>query len=385
MSGVGTILYFSSHAAATAATAHCVFGDSRPAGERVPRMTSLEDYDYDLPTELIAQDPIAHRADSRLMVIDRSQQSIEHYHFRDLPSFLHEGDLLVLNNTRVIPAKLLGYRETTGGRWQGLFLEKDENDAWKILCKARGKLWEGERIGLVDRAGRNAGWLTLVIKLDDGMWVAKHESEEPTFDLLERIGRVPLPNYIRKGESVVHDYENYQTVFAEHAGSVAAPTAGLHFTETLLGALTAKGVNIAKVTLHVGIGTFRPIKTDNLEEHTMHEEWCEVTAPVCQQIQSTKRAGCRVVAVGTTSVRTLETAALQKPLTAWSGPTDLFIRPPFEFQAVDAMVTNFHLPKSTLLVLVQTFAGRDLIRRAYEAAVQEEYRFFSYGDAMVIV
>lgn len=348
-------------------------------------MTNLSEYDYHLPAELIAQEPVAHRADSRLMVVDRQKNSIEHFHFRDLPSFLDSGDLLILNNTRVIPAKLTGFRETTGGRWQGLFLEKDANDAWKVLCKARGKLWEGERIGLVDRGGRDAGWLTLVMKLDGGMWIAKHESPEPTFDLLERIGRVPLPNYIRKGESMRSDYEDYQTVFAEHPGSVAAPTAGLHFTDTLFEALAEKGIQNAKVTLHVGVGTFRPIKTEQLEEHTMHEEWCELSNETCEKILATKAAGRRVVAVGTTSVRTLETAAQSGEVSPWSGATDLFIRPPYEFQAVDAMVTNFHLPKSTLLVLVQEFGGRELLKKAYEQAIEEEYRFFSYGDAMLIL
>lgn len=347
-------------------------------------MTSLDDYDYELPPELIAQDPVAHRADSRLLVVDRATDSIEHFHFRDLPSFLNPGDVLVLNNTRVVPAKLVGFRESTGGRWQGLFLEKDDNDAWKILCKARGKLCEGERIGLVDRGGRDAGWLTLVVKLDGGMWVAKHESDAPTFDLLDRIGRVPLPSYIRKGESTVSDHEDYQTVFAEHAGSVAAPTAGLHFTEPLLQQLTEKGVQLIKVTLHVGIGTFRPIKTDRLEDHVMHSEWCSIDQDGCQIATAAKQRGGRVIAVGTTSVRTLETAARNGELQPWTGPTDLFIRPPFEFSAVDGLVTNFHLPKSSLLVLVQTFAGPSLIRRAYQEAIDEEYRFFSYGDAMLI-
>lgn len=348
-------------------------------------MTNRDDYNYELPPELIAQQPVAYRADSRLLVVNRAEESVEHFHFRDLPSFLRAGDTLVLNNTRVVPAKLVGYREATGGRWQGLFLEKDENDAWKILCKARGKLCEGERIGLVDRGGRDAGWLTLIVKLEGGMWIAKHESEEPTFDLLERIGRIPLPNYIRKGESIVNDHDDYQTVFAEHAGSVAAPTAGLHFTDTLLKELTGKGVLIAKVTLHVGVGTFRPIKTETLEEHTMHSEWCSADRDTCNAIKRAVQDGGRTIAVGTTSVRTLETAAHDGTLQPWTGQTDLFIHPPYRFKAVHGLITNFHLPKSTLLVLVQTFAGRKLIQRAYQEAIDEEYRFFSYGDAMLIV
>lgn len=348
-------------------------------------MSNIEDYNYELPNELIAQEPVAHRADSRLMVVDRAKDSLEHFHFRDLPSFLQAGDALVLNNTRVVPAKLVGYRESTGGRWQGLFLEKDENDAWKILCKTRGKLFEGERIGLVDRGGRDAGWLTLVTKLDGGMWVVKHESAEPTFDLLERIGRVPLPNYIRKGEALVSDHENYQTVFAEEAGSVAAPTAGLHFTDGLLAELSAMGVTIVKATLHVGVGTFRPIKTERIEDHQMHGEWCSLENSASDKLKEIKSAGGRVIGVGTTSVRTLETAARSGELQSWEGITDLFIRPPFQFNAISGMVTNFHLPKSSLLVLVQAFAGKDLMVRAYQEAVEEEYRFFSYGDAMLIL
>ncbi len=348
-------------------------------------MSNIEDYDYELPEELIAQEPVAHRADSRLLVVNRANDSLEHFHFRDLPNFLQAGDALVLNNTQVIPAKLVGYRESTGGRWQGLFLEKDEGDAWKILCKTRGKLFEGERIGLVDRGGRDAGWLTMVVKLDGGMWVVKHESEEPTFDLLGRIGRVPLPNYIRKGEALFSDHENYQTVFAEELGSVAAPTAGLHFTESLLAELSSMGVSIVKATLHVGVGTFRPIKTERIEDHQMHGEWCELESSACEKLKEIKAAGGRIVGVGTTSVRTLETAARSGELQAWEGVTDLFIRPPYQFHAIGGMVTNFHLPKSSLLVLVQAFAGKDLIVRAYQEAVEEEYRFFSYGDAMLIL
>jgi len=348
-------------------------------------MSNIEDYNYELPDELIAQDPVAHRADSRLLVVDRAKDSLDHFHFRDLPSFMRAGDALVLNNTKVVPAKLVGYRESTGGRWQGLFLEKDESNAWKILCKTRGKLFEGERIGLVDRAGRNAGWLTMVVKLDGGAWVVKHESEEPPFDMLERIGRVPLPNYIRKGESMPSDHEDYQTVFAEELGSVAAPTAGLHFTDGLLAELQSMGVAIVKATLHVGVGTFRPIKTERIEDHQMHGEWCELEPSACEKLNGIKSAGGRIIGVGTTSVRTLETAARSGELQPWMGVTDLFIRPPFQFNAVTGMVTNFHLPKSSLLVLVQAFAGKGLMERAYQEAIEEEYRFFSYGDAMLIL
>lgn len=348
-------------------------------------MTQLADYDYDLPSELIAQQPLANRVDSRLLVVDRANDSIEHFHFRDLPSFLRPNDALVLNDTRVVPAKLVGYRESTGGRWQGLFLEKDEQDTWKILCKTRGKLVEGERIGLVDRAGRAAGWLHLVMRLDGGRWVAKPESTSPTFDTLDRIGRVPLPNYIRKGESLTSDLEDYQTVFAEHAGSVAAPTAGLHFSENLLREIEANGTRLIKTTLHVGVGTFRPIKSEQLDDHLMHSERCEITSDAANAINEVRNSGGRIVAVGTTAVRTLESVAENRQVKRWQGDTNLFIRPPYEFQITDAMVTNFHLPKSTLLVLVRTFAGSGLMKRAYAEAIDEEYRFYSYGDAMLII
>ena len=348
-------------------------------------MKKLSDYDYTLPAELIAQEPLRNRVDSRLMVVNRARGSIEHFHFRDLPNFLQPNDGLVLNNTKVVLAKLVGYRNSTGGRWQGLYLDKDERDVWKILCKTRGKLVEGERIGLVNRQGQAAGELLLVARLEEGMWAAKVESDESTFDLLTRIGRVPLPHYIRKGEHVPADIDAYQCVFAEHPGSIAAPTAGLHFNDALLEEITSKGVSVANVTLHVGVGTFRPIKTDTLDEHTMHSEWCEVTQQTVEQLNAIRSNGGRVVAVGTTSVRSLESAARSGQLESYKDQTDLFICPPHEFKAVDALVTNFHLPRSTLLVLVQAFAGTELMRQAYQEAVEEEYRFFSYGDAMLII
>lgn len=348
-------------------------------------MDNLADYDYRLPPELIAQEPSANRADSRLMVVDRAEGTIDHFHFRDLPTFLNPNDGLVLNNTKVVLAKLVGYRNSTGGRWQGLYLEHDDRDVWKILCKTRGKLVEGERIGLVNRQGQAAGELTLIARLDEGMWAAKVESSESTLEILQRIGRVPLPHYIRKGENLPADIDSYQCVFAQHPGSIAAPTAGLHFTDSLLAEVKEKGVSISNVTLHVGVGTFRPIKSESLDEHHMHSEWCEVTAETVQQLESVRAVGGRIIAVGTTTVRTLESASRSGKLGPMKDRTDLFIRPPHHFNSVDGLVTNFHLPKSTLLVLVQAFAGRELIRQAYEEAVSEEYRFFSYGDAMLIV
>lgn len=348
-------------------------------------MTDTVNYDYDLPHDLIAQQPLPNRADSRLMLVDRTNETIEHLHFRDLPELLRPSDAMVLNNTRVVPAKLVGYRDSTGGRWQGLFLEQDDHGAWKLLCKTRGKLVEGETIGLVDRRGRAAGRLRLLLKMEDGVWAAKADSNEETFDFLQQIGRVPLPHYIRNGEGVTSDLETYQTVFAEHPGSVAAPTAGLHFTDALLERVAKLGVTVAHVTLHVGYGTFRPIKTEQLEDHVMHSEWCELSEATAKQLRETKANGGRIISVGTTAVRTLETAAADGELSPFRGKTDLFIRPPYRFKAIDVLITNFHLPKSTLLVLVQAFGGTKLIRRAYEDAIREEYRFYSYGDAMMIV
>ncbi len=348
-------------------------------------MAEIDNYNYELPPELIAQQPLPNRSDSRLMVVNREQDSIEHFHFRDLPEFLRSGDSLVLNDTRVVPAKLVGYRNSTGGRWQGLYLEHDENDCWKILCKTRGKLVAGEVIGLVNRQGQAAGELTLISRLDDGMWMAKANSTESTFDLLSRIGRVPLPHYIRGGEATPVDLDQYQTVFAREPGSVAAPTAGLHFTDGLLEQVASQGVTVSRVTLHVGIGTFRPVKVDRLEEHSMHSEWCELTPEVAEQLRETRKKGGRVIGVGTTTVRTLESAAQSGEIQPWNAATDIFIRPPWKFNAIDGLITNFHLPRSTLLVLVQTLAGDSLIKRAYQAAIEEEYRFFSYGDAMLII
>ncbi len=349
------------------------------------QMDRLADYDYQLPPELIAQEPLKNRADSRLMVINRAEGTIEHFHFRDLPSFLRPHDAVVLNNTKVVLAKLVGYRNSTGGRWQGLYLEHDDKDVWKILCKTRGKLVEGERIGLVNRQGQAAGELLLISRLDEGMWAAKVESTESTFDILKRVGRVPLPHYIRKGENLPTDIDSYQCVFAEHPGSIAAPTAGLHFTDSLLNELKGNNVSVTSVTLHVGVGTFRPIKVDSLDEHQMHSEWCEVSQETVEHLEAARNAGGRIVSVGTTTVRTLESASRGGRLTPFQDKTDLFIRSPHQFNAVDALITNFHLPKSSLLVLVQAFAGRDLVREAYRQAVEEEYRFFSYGDAMLII
>ncbi len=347
-------------------------------------MSELDQYDYELPRHLIAQHPVPVRVDARLLVVDRGRQSLEHRHVRDLPEILRPGDCLVLNDTQVVPARLLGRRESTGGHFEGLFLEVGTGGLWRILCKARGKLVPGETIRLSNAEGQEDIQLRLVVKQDDGSWVAAPESDEETFALLARVGRVPLPPYIRKGEMEEADRQQYQTVYARWPGAVAAPTAGLHFNESLLARLKEDQVVICPLTLHTGAGTFRPIAT-SLTEHKMHAEWGTIGQEIVNRIRHCRAAGGRVVAVGTTSVRLLETAAADGTLKEFTGYTDLFIRPPFQFRAVDALLTNFHLPRTTLLVLVRTFGGGDLIVRAYAEAIREGYRFYSYGDAMLIL
>jgi S-adenosylmethionine:tRNA ribosyltransferase-isomerase len=266
-----------------------------------------------------------------------------------------------------------------------LFIEHDAGGVWRILSKTRGKLQPGETVTLVDRSHRDVERLVLLQRLDDGLWAARPETARDPWELLDQVGRVPLPPYIRDGEMVEADQQSYQTVFAEHPGAVAAPTAGLHFTAPLLERLAGQGVEMLRVTLHVGLGTFRPISTPRLDQHTMHREWCRLTAETADRLSQIRRQGGRAIAVGTTVVRTLETAASNGQLAAWQGETDIFIRPPYTFQAIDALMTNFHLPKSTLLVLVRAFGGAELIRRAYAEAIRERYRFYSYGDAMLIL
>jgi S-adenosylmethionine:tRNA ribosyltransferase-isomerase len=342
-------------------------------------------YDYDLPPTLIAQEPLQRRADARLLVVDRAAQGLAHRHVRDLPELLQPGDCLVVNDTRVVAATLLGRRVSTGGRWQGLFLDSDAQGCWRILCKTRGKQAPGDVVMLQDRELRDRVALRLIEKQDEGVWVAKCESRDAALDLLEILGRVPLPHYIRDGMMTDADRDSYQTVYAKEPGAIAAPTAGLHYTVDLLKRLKEAGVVLARLTLHVGVGTFRPIKADSLDEHTMHAEWGRLEETEVERINAAREAGGRVVAVGTTTTRLLESATAAGKLEPFCGPTDLFIRPPYKFQSVDALMTNFHLPRSTLLVLASTFGGDELIRRAYEEAIREEYRFYSYGDAMLIV
>jgi S-adenosylmethionine:tRNA ribosyltransferase-isomerase len=377
-------------------------------------MASLDQYDYELPRELIAQEPKSNRSDARLMWIDRASGSISHHHVRDLPELLAAGDTLVMNNSRVVPARLVGRRTNTNGRWQGLFLRSDAvSGVWEVLTKTRGTLTPGETITIEDRDGRDGMWLRVVARTDDGNLLATPElpsgvaqvpSERQLVDTsfvteslpssptaqwppevwLQRFGRIPIPPYIRDGHMVDDDIVRYQTVYAKSVGSVAAPTAGLHFTRPLIEKLHAAGIGTAEVTLHVGIGTFRPIQVDNIEQHQMHHEWASVDEPTVQEIIQRRGRG-RTIAVGTTSVRVLESAALDGQLKVFSGDTNLFIRPPYQFKAIDGMMTNFHLPKSSLLVMVSAFGGIDLIREVYRQAIQSEYRFYSYGDCMLIV
>jgi S-adenosylmethionine:tRNA ribosyltransferase-isomerase len=291
----------------------------------------------------------------------------------------------VINDTRVVPARLVGRRHDTGGHWEGLFIEASPDGPWRVLSKTRGKLKPGDTVTLLSATGEEDVRLQLGVKQADGTWIARPLVEDDPFTLLDRVGRVPLPPYIRKGEMVETDRENYQTVFAQTPGAVAAPTAGLHFTAALLDRLAQTGVELCPLTLHVGPGTFRPITAEALAEHPMHAEWGCVKQESIDRIEGCRRRGGRIMAVGTTSVRLLETAAVEGKLKPFVGYTDLFIRPPYRFRTIDALLTNFHLPRTTLLVLVRTFGGDELIRQAYDEAIREQYRFYSYGDAMLIL
>jgi len=345
--------------------------------------------EYALPPRLVAQEPLQCRADARLMLVDRQRGTLEHHYIRDLPHLLQPGDRLVLNDTKVIPAQLRGLRTQSGGRWQGLFLGQNDRGEWKLVCKTRGRLQPMEKITLLDRDGKPATQLWLLEQIGDGEWLARPESELTPLELLDQLGRVPLPPYIRSGQMVDSDVRDYQTVFARSPGAVAAPTAGLHFTTDLLKAIEQSGVVFSAVTLHVGRGTFRPIDVEDIDEHPMHSEWAELTVTAAKEINASRAAGQRVIAVGTTVTRVLESVAAagtgEPRLTGWQGETNLFIRPPYDFRVANAMLTNFHFPRTTLLLLVQAFGGSELIRAAYNEAIREEYRFYSYGDAMLIV
>jgi S-adenosylmethionine:tRNA ribosyltransferase-isomerase len=338
-------------------------------------------FDYELPAHLIAQEPCPQRDQARLMLISRADATIAHHIFSELPDLLSPGDLLVLNDTRVLPARLLGRRARTRGKWEGLFLRGFPDGLWELLCQTRGRLTAGELIEVEPGALQ----LRLVRQSADGHWLAQPTKDDSPVDLLGVHGHVPLPLYIRKGKAREEDQERYQTVFARQAGAVAAPAAGLHFTSRLFERLKQRGIAWTFLTLHVGLGTFQPIQVEDLRQHRMHREWGELATGSVEALAHCRQRGGRVVAVGTTVVRVLETIAASGPVRPWSGETELYIYPPYEFRAVDALITNFHLPRSTLLLLVSAFAGVDLLQRAYRTAIEHEYRFFSYGAAMLIV
>ena len=350
----------------------------------------VEDFSYELPERLIAQTPAVRRSESRLLVLSRADGEIRHTLFSDLPQFLRPGDLLVANDSRVIPARLLGVKEGTGAAIECLLLRPHgERGVWEALVRPARRLRTGQRVIFADiLSGVVCG------EGEDGTRMIEFSAADGDFDrALERLGQIPLPPYIRER---LTDPERYQTVYARARGSVAAPTAGLHFTESLLQELRERGIGVAFITLHIGLGTFRPVAVSRVEDHHMHEEWFSVGPDVFQAVAQTREVGGRVVCVGTTAVRALETVfglAEEKPVhernrleqEGVSGYTRAFIYPGYHFRAVDAMITNFHLPKSTLLMLIAAFAGRERVIAAYEEAVRREYRFFSFGDAMLII
>ena len=347
---------------------------------------NTSDYDYALPPELIAQEPLPGRAQSRMMVLHRDGGALEHRHVTDLPGLLAAGDLLVVNDTRVIPARVFGRREDTGGKVELLLVEETEAGAWSCLWRASGRARPGCRLDLA--GGRVRG--EILAGTGDGRVLVRLASADPLLEVLEDAGAPPLPPYIRRppGPSAATplDRERYQTVYAEQAGAVAAPTAGLHFTRELLDDLAGRGVPRAAVTLHVGPGTFRPVRAERVADHVMDEERFALPASTARAIGAARERGGRVVAVGTTTVRTLESVAREDgSVAAASGRTALFIHEPYRFRAVDAMLTNFHLPRSTLIMMVCAFAGRERVLAAYAAAVRRAYRFYSYGDCMLIV
>ena len=339
------------------------------------------DFYYHLPPELIAQQPLPRRDQSRLLVLDRASGTIEHTVFRRLREHLSPGDCLVLNDSRVLPASFRALR-TTGSKIQGLFLSESQG-LWQVLLRRSARLREGESLELVGYPGK----LVLRESLGKGMWSARPEPPAGSLEILERIGQAPLPPYIKRptdSEQPI-DRQRYQTVFARRPGSVAAPTAGLHFNEEMFASLRGKEIRQAYVTLHVGLGTFNPIATDSIEQHRMHSEWFAISPEAIALIQAARSAGRRTVAVGTTSLRVLEAACATGEIIAQQGWTDIYIKPGYQFGATDALLTNFHLPRSTLLVLVCAFAGAELIFEAYRQAIAREYRFYSYGDAMLIL
>ena len=337
------------------------------------------DFYYDLPEELIAQDPLEDRTASRLLVLDRKTGAVKHKIFSDVIDYLNKGDCLVINNTRVIPARLIGEKEGTGGKVEVLLLKRRANDVWETLVKPGKKLRPGAKITFGD--GRLRAEVLEVV--EEGNRLVKFHYEGIFEEILDSLGEMPLPPYITHK---LEDKEMYQTVYAKFDGSAAAPTAGLHFTKELLNKIEEKGIKIASITLHVGLGTFRPVKVDDVNNHHMHTEWYEVNAEAAEIINETKRNGGRVICVGTTSCRTIESVADENGfMKAKTGETDIFIYPGYKFKVMDGLITNFHLPESTLVMLVSAFAGKENVLSAYETAVKERYRFFSFGDAMILI
>ncbi|MFG6339043.1 MAG: tRNA preQ1(34) S-adenosylmethionine ribosyltransferase-isomerase QueA [Lachnospiraceae bacterium] len=337
------------------------------------------DFYFDLPQELIAQDPLEDRSASRLLVLNRKTGAVEHHTFKEIMNYVRSGDCLVLNNTKVIPARLMGVKEDTGAAIEVLLLKRRDNDVWETLVKPGKKARPGAKIVFGDGCLR-AEVLDVV---EEGNRLIRFDYEGIFEEVLDRLGEMPLPPYITHR---LQDKNRYQTVYAKYEGSAAAPTAGLHFTEELLAQIEEMGVNIAYVTLHVGLGTFRPVKADNILEHHMHSEHYEVTPETAELINRTKESGGRVICVGTTSCRTVESAADENGrVQPGCGDTEIFIYPGYRFKALDCLITNFHLPESTLVMLVSALAGRENVLAAYREAVEERYRFFSFGDAMLVI
>ncbi|MGO2628317.1 MAG: tRNA preQ1(34) S-adenosylmethionine ribosyltransferase-isomerase QueA [Enterococcus italicus] len=342
-------------------------------------MLTTEDFDFDLPEELIAQTPLTDRASSRLLVLDRKTKEMADKHFYEIIDELNAGDALVMNNTRVLPARLYGVKEETGAHLELLLLNNTEGDTWETLIKPAKRAKVGTEITFGD------GRLKAIVEeeLDHGGRMIRFVYEGIFLEILESLGEMPLPPYIKER---LEDPERYQTVYAKENGSAAAPTAGLHFTKELLEKIQAKGVHLVYLTLHVGLGTFRPVSVDNIAEHEMHSEFYRLTQEAADELTAVRDAGGRIVAVGTTSIRTLETIGTKfdGAIQADSGWTNIFIKPGYQFKLVDAFSTNFHLPKSTLVMLVSAFAGREFVLEAYQHAINEKYRFFSFGDAMFV-
>ncbi|MCM6930382.1 tRNA preQ1(34) S-adenosylmethionine ribosyltransferase-isomerase QueA [Enterococcus italicus] len=342
-------------------------------------MLTTEDFDFDLPEELIAQTPLTDRASSRLLVLDRKTKEMADKHFYEIIDELNAGDALVMNNTRVLPARLYGVKEETGAHLELLLLNNTEGDTWETLIKPAKRAKVGTEITFGD------GRLKAIVEeeLDHGGRMIRFVYEGIFLEILESLGEMPLPPYIKER---LEDPERYQTVYAKENGSAAAPTAGLHFTKELLEKIQAKGVHLVYLTLHVGLGTFRPVSVDNIAEHEMHSEFYRLTQEAADELTAVRDAGGRIVAVGTTSIRTLETIGTKfdGAIQADSGWTNIFIKPGYQFKIVDAFSTNFHLPKSTLVMLVSAFAGREFVLEAYQHAINEKYRFFSFGDAMFV-